>query len=68
MAENGPVTVREAADHPALTKGQVRTTILNSMERFRHKGFPRRRKIQGVYRYAEAAGVPVYALNETPRG
>ncbi|MBL9126261.1 MAG: BlaI/MecI/CopY family transcriptional regulator [Verrucomicrobiales bacterium] len=51
VAENAPVTVRDAADHLADTKGQVRTTVLNSMERLRRKGFLRRRKVDGVFQY-----------------
>lgn len=52
VAEHGPVTVREAADHLAEAKGQVRTTVLNSLERLRDKGFLLRRKVEGVYQYA----------------
>jgi BlaI family penicillinase repressor len=51
VAENAPVTVRDAAEYLADTKGQVRTTVLNSMERLRKKGFLRRRKADGVYQY-----------------
>ena len=51
VAENGPVTVRAVADHLAQTKGCVRTTVLNSMERLRRKGFLSRRKVEGVYQY-----------------
>jgi predicted transcriptional regulator len=32
----------------------VRTTVLNSMERLRHKGFLRRKKTAGVYQYEPA--------------
>lgn len=56
VAENAPVTVREAADHLASTKGQVRTTVLNSMERLRQKGFLRRRKVDGVFQYSPVEG------------
>ena len=51
VAEHGPVTVRAVADHLAQTKGCVRTTVLNSMERLRRKGFLSRRKAEGVYQY-----------------
>ena len=51
VAEHGPVTVRAVADHLAQTKGCVRTTVLNSMERLRRKGFLCRRKVEGVYQY-----------------
>ena len=39
VAEHAPVTVREAANHLMQTKGHVRTTVLNTMERLRRKGF-----------------------------
>jgi predicted transcriptional regulator len=51
VAEHGPVTVRSVADHLAQTKGCVRTTVLNSLERLRRKGFLTRRKVEGVYHY-----------------
>jgi predicted transcriptional regulator len=51
VAEHAPVTVRDVADHLAQTKGQVRTTILNSMERLRQKGFLNRKKVDGVFQY-----------------
>jgi predicted transcriptional regulator len=51
VQERHPVTVREAADHFAETKGHVRTTILNVMERLRKKGYLRRQKREGIYRY-----------------
>lgn len=52
VADHAPVSVRDAADHLAATKGQVRTTVLNSMERLRLKGFLRRRKVDGIYQYS----------------
>src|SRR5438552_3623319 len=51
VAEHGPVTVREVADHLAQTKGHVRTTVLNSMERLRRKGFLSRKKVDGLFQY-----------------
>ena len=51
VAEHAPVTVRAVADHLAQTKGCVRTTVLNSMERLRRKGFLSRRKVEGVFQY-----------------
>lgn len=56
VAHHAPVTVREVADHLAETKGHVRTTVLNSMERLREKGFLRRRKVEGVFQYFPAEG------------
>ena len=52
VAEHAPVTVREAADFLADAKGQVRTTVLNSMERLRRKGFLRREKVGGIFQYS----------------
>lgn len=52
VAEHAPVTVREAADHLAQTRGHVRTTVLNTMERLRHKGFLHRKKVGGVFQYS----------------
>ena len=52
VTEHHPVSVREVADHFASTKGQVRTTLLNVMERLRKKGYLNRRKEQGIFRYS----------------
>ena len=51
VQEHPPVTVREVADHFAQTKGHVRTTILNVMERLRKKGHLSRKKMNGVFHY-----------------
>lgn len=51
VAEHAPVTVREAANHLMQTKGHVRTTVLNTMERLRRKGFLSRKKVRGVFQY-----------------
>jgi predicted transcriptional regulator len=47
-----PVTVREVAEHFAQSKGHVRTTILNVMERLRKKGFLVRRRAAGSFQYS----------------
>src|SRR5688500_7033169 len=52
VAEHHPVSVREVAAHAAKTRGHVRTTVLNVMERLRKKGYLNRRKIDGIFRYA----------------
>lgn len=52
VADHHPVTVREVADHLAETKGHVRTTALNIMERLRRKGYLARKREDGVYRYS----------------
>lgn len=52
ISERHPVTVREVADHVAETKGHVRTTVLNIMERLRKKGYLTRRKAGGLFQYS----------------
>ncbi len=52
IAAHCPITVREAADHFAVTKGHTKTTILNVMERLRSKGFLIRESANGLYRYS----------------
>ncbi|HET6386683.1 MAG TPA: BlaI/MecI/CopY family transcriptional regulator [Armatimonadota bacterium] len=50
-----PVTVREAAAHFAESHRWARTTTLTLMERLRRKGYLKRQKTDGVFRYAPAA-------------
>jgi predicted transcriptional regulator len=53
VQQHHPVTVREAAEHFAATRGHVRTTVLNVMVRLWKKGYlTRRRDRDGVYRYS----------------
>jgi predicted transcriptional regulator len=52
VADNGPVSVREVADHLAIASGKARTTVLTVMERLRAKGYLVRRKKGGVYHYS----------------
>ena len=52
VTEHHPVTVRQVADHISETKGHVRTTVLNIMERLRKKGYLRRRKQNGLFEYS----------------
>ena len=52
VTEHHPVTVRQVADHISETKGHVRTTVLNVMERLRKKGFLRRKKQSGIFEYS----------------
>jgi predicted transcriptional regulator len=52
IAEHHPVTVRQVADHVSETKGHVRTTVLNVMERLRQKGYLVRKKTGGVFHYS----------------
>ena len=52
VQDHHPVTVREVADHFAHTKGNVRTTVLNVMQRLVRKGYLSRKKEEGVFRYS----------------
>jgi predicted transcriptional regulator len=52
VATHHPVTVRDVADHVGETKGHVRTTVLNVMERLRKKGYLKRKKSEGVFQYS----------------
>ncbi len=52
VADHHPVSVRQVADHVAATKGHVRTTVLNVMERLRRKRFLTRQKVEGIYQYS----------------
>jgi BlaI family transcriptional regulator, penicillinase repressor len=52
VTEHHPVSVRTVAEHVAETKGHVRTTVLNIMERLRKKGYLRRQKIDGLFHYS----------------
>jgi len=56
VADRPGVAVSTVADHLFATKGQTRTTALNTMERLRKKGFLRREKLDGVYKYFPAGG------------
>jgi predicted transcriptional regulator len=58
IQEHHPVTVREAGEHLARTKGQTRTTALNMMERLREKGHLTREKREGVYHYSPSQPRP----------
>src|SRR5437773_6616573 len=51
IVEHHPVSVREVASRFAETHNRARTTTLTLMERLRQKGYLRRRKVKGVYRY-----------------
>jgi BlaI family penicillinase repressor len=56
VADRPGVAVSEVAEHLSATKGQTRTTALNTMERLRKKGFLRREKLDGVFKYFPAGG------------
>jgi len=56
IADHPGATVAEVGEHLQETKGQTRTTALNTMERLRNKGFVRREKVKSVYRYFPNGG------------
>ena len=49
---HNPATVRQVADHLAASRGLVRTTALNVMNRLVQKGFLVRKKVDGVFQYS----------------
>ncbi len=56
VADQPGVAVSTVAEHLFVTKGQTRTTALNTMERLRKKGFLRREKLDGIFKYFPAGG------------
>jgi predicted transcriptional regulator len=56
VAQEGPVSVGEAAERFGGPRGLARTTVLTMMERLRRKGRLRRRRAEGVFRYSSPVG------------
>jgi predicted transcriptional regulator len=56
ISEHRPATVGMVAEHFAQTKGYVRTTVQNVMQRLCDKGYLVRRKADGVFQYEPRAG------------
>lgn len=56
IADHPGITVAAVGDHLMETKGQTRTTALNTMERLRTKGFLKRKQVRGVYQYFPVEG------------
>jgi predicted transcriptional regulator len=52
VQDHSPAPVRQVAEHFAVTKGHVRTTILTVLERLRKKGYLKRRKVDGLFHYS----------------
>lgn len=52
VGKNQPVSGAEIAREIGESTGKARTTILTMVERLRHKGFLKRRKSQGCFRYS----------------
>jgi predicted transcriptional regulator len=55
VAEAGGSTVGAAAEGFGVPRGLARSTVLTMMERLRHKGFLRRVRAGGVWRYQSKA-------------
>jgi len=53
--ERQPCSVQEVAEIVGERRGSARTTVLTVMQRLHAKGFLKRRKRQGVYRYSTTA-------------
>jgi len=51
LEERDGATVGEAAELFGAGRGLSRTTVLTMMERLREKGFLKRRRVDGVFRY-----------------
>ncbi|AIE84344.1 methicillin resistance protein [Fimbriimonas ginsengisoli Gsoil 348] len=58
ISGKGGATVGEAAAFLHETKGHSRTTAQSVMERLRKKGYLRREKIEGVFRYIPSRSGP----------
>lgn len=60
IQDHHPVTVRQVADHLALTRGVTRTTALNMMERLRKQGHLTRSKSEGSFQYSPSVAKPQF--------
>ena len=54
VGERGGASVGEAAETFGAAEGLARSTVQTMLERLHDKGFLRRRRLQGVYRYTAA--------------
>jgi predicted transcriptional regulator len=52
----GDASVGEIAALLGESRGLARSTVLTMMERLRAKGYLRRRRVEGVYRYSTTTG------------
>jgi predicted transcriptional regulator len=55
VAEQGDVSVGQAAERFGAPRGLARSTVLTMMERLRQKGHLDRRQAEGIYRYFSPA-------------
>jgi predicted transcriptional regulator len=56
VGRQGEVSVGEVAGEFGESRGLARSTVLTMMERLRAKGFLKRRRSEGVFRYSVTAG------------
>jgi predicted transcriptional regulator len=56
VAEQGAVTVGQAAEGFGTPRGLARSTVLTMMERLRGKGHLDRQPVEGVYQYSSPVG------------
>jgi len=59
VEKQGSASVREVAERFGEERGLARSTVLTMMERLRAKGFLRRRRADGVFRYSATGGEDV---------
>jgi len=52
VADHHPISVGAVAEHFHQKRGLFRTTILNTMERLRKKGYLTRKEAGGVFQYS----------------
>ncbi len=52
IQDHHPATVRQVAEGFGESRGWVRTTVLNIMERLRKKGFLSRKRAGGLFHYS----------------
>jgi predicted transcriptional regulator len=56
LDQQGDASVGEIAAQLGESRGLARSTVLTMMERLRAKGYLRRRRTDGVFRYSSTAG------------
>lgn len=54
--QNGEASVGEVAGRYGESRGLARSTVLTMMERLRAKGYLKRRRANGLYRYTTTTG------------
>jgi predicted transcriptional regulator len=59
VEQQGDISVGEVAARFGEARGLARSTVLTMMERLRAKGYLRRRRVDGLFRYGAAGGEDV---------